>query len=499
LCVRIETALKEEQPLSVREGNIIKSGYSEALDGIGAGLTDGQGRIAQLEAKERERTGIRSLKIRYNRLQGYTIEVTAANLGLVPEDYQRKATLANAERFVTQELKDVEHAVLTAGERRSALEYELFVELRDCALARIEQIRATAAALAQIDVLQGFAEAAQAYAYTRPQVEDSDRLFIVGGRHPVLERSIEKRRGAGNIVKNDLSMNLSDESLLLVTGPNMGGKSTYMRQAALIVLMAQIGSFVPADEAKIGLVDRIFTRIGASDNLAREQSTFLVEMNELSDILRNYTEKSLILLDEIGRGTSTYDGLAIAWAACDWLCESGRRARCLFATHYHELTALEGRLPGLKNLSTAVDESGDRVVYLHKIRAGASSRSYGIHVAEMAGLPASLTEDAREKLALLEAEAKDVRAAAPRQGSGQISFLTEDRSNLNLENDRANLKEEPAEGIIRLLADTQVMDLTPAAAIALVERLKNAAEGRENTEGMAYTKGAEGTEGTKAK
>ena len=510
LCAHIGAALKEEQPLSVREGNMIKKGYSEELDGIGEGLIDGRDRIAQLESKERERTGIRSLKIRYNRVQGYTIEVSATNLGLVPEDYLRKATLANAERFVTQELKDVEREVLTAGERRSELEYELFQELRECALARIDSIRATAAALAQVDVLQSFAEAAQTYAYTKPQVEESDRLFIFGGRHPVLERSIEKRRGAGNFVKNDLSMNLADESLLLITGPNMGGKSTYMRQAALIVLMAQIGSFVPADEARIGLCDRIFTRIGASDNLAREQSTFLVEMNELSDILRNYSEKSLILLDEIGRGTSTYDGLAIAWAACDWLCGAGRRARCLFATHYHELTALEGRLPGLKNLSTAVDDRGDRVVYLHKIRAGASSRSYGIHVAEMAGLPAALTQDAREKLALLEAEAKDVRAAVPPQTGRQLSFLDEGQACATGEyendsneektvgpagasgefgndpNNNSNARAEEAarpehgndaraEEITRLLRDTQVMELTPAAAIALVEHLKRLA------------------------
>ncbi|MDR1816187.1 MAG: DNA mismatch repair protein MutS, partial [Clostridiales Family XIII bacterium] len=426
LCALLESALLEEQPVSVRDGNLFREGFSEDLDTLKAGASGGRQWIAELEERERARTGIRSLKVRYNRVQGYYIEVTYSNLSLVPEDYIRKQTLANAERFVTPELKKIETAVLSTGAQIGALEYELFMELLGRVQGRAEAIRATAAAVARMDALCSLAEAAQENGYVRPRVEDSERLWIVGGRHPVIERMLESTRGAGAFVKNDVSMNLADEQALLITGPNMAGKSTYMRQTALIVLMAQMGSFVPADEAVIGICDRIFTRVGASDNLAREQSTFLVEMNELSAILREYTRRSFLVLDEIGRGTSTYDGLAIAWAALDWLCAEGRRARVMFATHYHELTALEGVLSGLKNLSTQVDESGGSVVYLHKVAAGASSRSYGIHVAEMAGLPAALLADAREKLAALEAEAKDVRVAAPWAAERQVSLFAAD-------------------------------------------------------------------------
>jgi DNA mismatch repair protein MutS len=476
LCDLLDRALLEEQPLSTREGGLFRDGYSAALDDLKKGVTGGRQWLAELEERERERTGIKSLKVRYNRVQGYFIEVTAANLSLVPDDFVRRQTLANAERFVTPELQKIETAVLSAGAQAGALEYELFQELLAAAQARMERVRRTAAALARLDALCSLAEAAQEHGYARPRIEDSERLFIVGGRHPVIERMLEGTRGAGSFVKNDVSMNLADEQALLITGPNMAGKSTYMRQTALIVLMAQMGSFVPADEAAVGVCDRIFTRIGASDNLAREQSTFLVEMNELSTILREYTARSFIILDEIGRGTSTYDGLAIAWAALDWLCADGRRARCMFATHYHELTALEGVLPGLKNLSTQVDERGGDVVYLHKVAAGASSRSYGIHVAEMAGLPAALLDDAREKLAALEEDAKDVRIAAPWAAERQISLFEPAAGGAG----SAVSPETPAPGrfseVREALAGVDVMGLTPAAAIALVERLKQMVE-----------------------
>jgi DNA mismatch repair protein MutS len=319
------------------------------------------------------------------------------------------------------------------------------------------------------------AQAAQENGYVKPVITEGDRILIVRGRHPVLERLTFASGGA--FVPNDVDIDLGDRSLLLITGPNMAGKSTYMRQTALIVLMAQMGSFVPADSAEIGICDRIFTRIGASDNIAREQSTFLVEMNELSEIISEYTDKSLIILDEIGRGTSTYDGLAIAWAAIDYLCVQGRRARTMFATHYHELTALEGVLPGLVNLSTMIDDSEGRVVYLHKVAAGAMGRSYGIHVAKMAGLPREIIDDANEKLAALEKDAKEIRIADPESVGRQVSFL-----NFQYESAEKTDKKlvETAREVLRELSKVDILQLTPAAAIALIEKIKNDMEKAEN-------------------
>jgi len=418
----IEAALLDEQPLSILGGGLIRDGYSSELDDMKLGISDGKKWIASLENDERERTGIKSLKVRYNRVQGYYIEVTNANLDQVPEDYIRKQTLTGGERFITPELKRMENAVLSAETGINALEAELFEDLRVQISKSLPSIREAAAAVSRLDALQSLAQSAQENGYNRPVVTENDCIMIVRGRHPVLERLTFASGGA--FVPNDTNLDLRDRSMLLVTGPNMAGKSTYMRQTALIVLMAQMGSFVPADSAEIGICDRIFTRIGASDNIAREQSTFLVEMNELSEIIAEYTEKSLIILDEIGRGTSTYDGLAIAWAVVDYLCAVGRRARTMFATHYHELTALEGLIPGLLNLSTLVDDTEGRVVYLHKIAAGAMGRSYGIHVAKMAGLPESLIEDANEKLAALEKEGKEIRIADPGSVKRQISFFS---------------------------------------------------------------------------
>ncbi|MDR3364820.1 MAG: DNA mismatch repair protein MutS [Clostridiales Family XIII bacterium] len=515
LCALIESALNEEQPLSTHGGGVIRDGYSAQIDGLKAGISDGKNWIAELETTERERTGIKSLKVRYNRVQGYYIEITNSNLDQAPADYVRKQTLAGAERFVTPELKRIEGIVFAAESGINALEAEIFDELRERAKAELGTIRAAAAAIAGLDALVSLAQAAQENGYTRPLVTDGDRILIVRGRHPVIERMAFASGGA--FVPNDVGLDLADQSMLLVTGPNMAGKSTFMRQTAIIVLMAQMGSFVPADSAEIGICDRIFTRIGASDNIAREQSTFLVEMNELADIIAEYTSRSLIILDEIGRGTSTYDGLAIAWAAVDYLCAEGQRARTMFATHYHELTALEGILPGFVNLSTQVDDTGGRVVYLHKVAAGRASRSYGIHVAKMAGLPESLLGDAAEKLAALEKDAKEIRIADPASAGRQIAFLdfggagrampggdagntgdtgsTRDGTGAgngrdgrdgtgagNAGNGRDGTGAGNAEDAALLraarramgeLEGVDVLQLTPAAAIALVEKLKN--------------------------
>jgi DNA mismatch repair protein MutS len=502
ICGKIDAALLDEQPLSVRDGVMIRDGYSEELDGLKAGISDGRQYIADLEGTERERTGIKNLKVRYNRVQGYYIEVSRSNLSLVPEDYMRKQTLVNAERYVTPELKKHEYTVLSAETQINLCEYEIFSALRGEVADQIFEIRRAGAALAQLDVLCSLAEAAQQNRYVKPVISEDERLLIVRGRHPVIEQMLSGRRG--NFVPNDISMDLACESMLLLTGPNMAGKSTFMRQTALIVLMAQMGSFVPADDAHIGVCDRIFTRIGASDNLAREESTFLVEMRELSYIIHEYSARSLIILDEIGRGTSTYDGLAIAWASLDYLCAEGRRARCLFATHYHELTALEGVLKGLKNLSTAVEDEGGDVVYLHKIISGASSRSYGIHVAQMAGLPQELLEDAQSKLNALESEEVDVRVAAPGRGAGQISLFEygacpgSGGGNVGGIGSGMGSPPEPPESprprgeeqaaarqsafdtdnalLLRTLRDVDVYELTPAAAIAMIEKLKKLAE-----------------------
>ncbi|MCL2110853.1 MAG: DNA mismatch repair protein MutS [Clostridiales bacterium] len=483
LCGLIEGALLDEQPLSTQGGELFKEGYSAELDGLKSGISDGEKWLKELEGAEQARTGIRSLKVRYNRVQGYYIEVTNANLSQVPEDYQRRQTLTGGERFVTPELKRIEETVLSAKATINALEAELFEALCGEVAKSLGSIREAAGSVARLDVLQSLAHAAQENGYARPVVTDGDRILIVRGRHPVLERISFASGGA--FVPNDADLDLDSRSMLLITGPNMGGKSTYMRQTALIVLMAQMGSFVPADSAEIGICDRIFTRIGASDNIAREQSTFLVEMNELSEIVSEYTEKSLIILDEIGRGTSTYDGLAIAWATVDYLCGEGRRARTMFATHYHELTALEGVLPGFVNLSTLIDDGGGSVVYMHKVVAGAMGQSYGIHVARMAGLPEELIEDANEKLAALERDAKEIRVADPGSVGAQLAFVDfgvtgggagggvvaeSEAERLRGEAERRLL--DAANKVGAELDMVNVLELTPAAAIALAERLK---------------------------
>ncbi len=395
----IEHAIQPDAPLSVRDGNIIREGYDAGIDELRKASKEGKIWIAGLESKERERTGIESLKVRYNQVFGYYIEITKANLARVPSDYIRKQTLVNAERFMTPELKELEERVTGAEVKLLALEQHIFTQLRDCLAEKAHRLDVMANTLSLIDVLAGLAEAAALNQYTRPTVDESGFITIRNGRHPVVERL----RDDMAFVPNDTVLDLEANRLLILTGPNMAGKSTYLRQIALIILLTQIGSFVPAAKAHIGLVDRIFTRVGASDNLASGHSTFMVEMVETANILNNATQRSLILLDEIGRGTSTYDGLSIAWAVTEYIHDRTHLgARTLFATHYHEMTQLEQQREGIRNYRVAVQERDGEVVFLRKIVAGGADRSYGIHVAKLAGLPASVIDRAQVVLAQLE-------------------------------------------------------------------------------------------------
>jgi DNA mismatch repair protein MutS len=395
----IEQAVKPDAPMSLRDGGMIREGYHPGVDELRKASTEGKGWIASLEAKERERTGIDSLKVRYNQVFGYYIEITKAHLARIPHDYIRKQTLVNAERFMTPELKELEERVTGAEMKLLALEQELFEQLRVRLANEVPRLHAMAQTVALLDVLAGLAETAALHRYVKPLVDESSTILIREGRHPVVEQL-----GSDLIfVPNDTSLDCEGSRLVILTGPNMAGKSTYLRQVALIVLLAQIGSFVPATEARIGLVDRIFTRVGASDNLAAGQSTFMVEMIESAHILNSATSRSLILLDEIGRGTSTYDGLSIAWAIAEHIQDRRHLgARTLFATHYHEMTQLEGLREGIRNYCVAVQERDGDVVFLRKIVPGGADRSYGIHVAKLAGLPTSVIERAQEVLAQLE-------------------------------------------------------------------------------------------------
>lgn len=401
ICELIATAIGDEPPLTVKDGGIIRTGYHEHLDQLRSAATEGKTWLAQLQLREQERTGIKNLKIRYNKVFGYFIEVSKANLSLVPEDYHRKQTLVNAERFITPGLKEIEDKVLGAEDKSKALEYELFQNVRAQVVEETAAIQETASAVADLDALAAFAEIAQRNDYVRPSVGNDLELSIEDGRHPVIDHLLAEDR----FVPNDTHLNGQDRQLMILTGPNMSGKSTYIRQVALLTLMAQIGSFVPARAARIGLADRIFTRVGASDDLARGQSTFMVEMLETANILNNASSRSLVVLDEIGRGTSTYDGLSIAWAVAEHLSlVPEKRARTLFATHYHELTQLSNTITGVINCNVAVRESGDSVVFTHKIKPGAADRSYGIHVAQLAGLPNPVIARAKEVLTNLEGD-----------------------------------------------------------------------------------------------
>jgi DNA mismatch repair protein MutS len=392
---RILTAIAEEPPANLADGGTIRSGYHAGLDELRDLSRNSRQYIAQIEVRERGRTGIQSLKVRFNNVFGYYIEISKANLQHAPADYERKQTLVNAERFTTPELKELESKVLDAEDKMLTLEREIFQELRQFAAEHATRIRQTAAAIAELDVTCALAQVAAENRYVRPSFTDSGEIRIVAGRHPVIEKLAEKE--ALRFIPNDLYFDSESQFIAVITGPNMGGKSTYLRQAAAIVILAQMGCFVPADSAALSMVDRVFTRIGAADNLARGRSTFMVEMTETAVILNTATSRSLVVLDEIGRGTATYDGLALAWAVVEHIHQR-IRARTLFATHYHELTELADQLPGVANLHVSVKEAGDQVIFLRKVEPGRADRSYGIEVARLAGLPMSVVERAREIL-----------------------------------------------------------------------------------------------------
>jgi len=429
----IGNAIAEDSPVTIRDGYVIKEGYDDELDKLISLGTDGKKWIAAMEDRERKRTGISSLKVGFNNVFGYYIEVTRANSDMVPDDYVRKQTLVNAERYINQELKEYEVLVLSAEERRKKREYELFVEIREKIAREITRIQQTASRLADLDAIASLAEVAELYNYCCPRVNNGDLIDIKGGRHPVVERM----NPDGGFVPNDTLLDRNGNRFLIITGPNMAGKSTYIRQTAVIVLMAQMGSFVPADEAETGIADRIFTRVGAGDSLSGGQSTFMVEMTEVASILKNASSRSLILLDEVGRGTSTFDGLSIAWAVAEHIHDSDKLgARTLFATHYHELTDLSRTMSGVRNLSIAVKEWGDRVIFLRTIVEGGTNRSYGIEVARLAGVPEDVISRAREVLRNLEKGELDeigmpriARGKAPQKGNiGQMDLFASEES-----------------------------------------------------------------------
>ena len=445
---RIAAVLTDEPPFSVREGNMIREGYDPEVDRLRGILSGGKGFIAELEAREKEKTGIRTLKVGYNKVFGYYIEVSNSFKEQVPEEYIRKQTLVNGERYITQELKDLEHEVLTAHDRDAALEYDLFAALRTEVASQVTRVQLAASLVAQLDTLCAFAETAAQNHYCRPEVDESGVIEITAGRHPV----VEKMRGDAFFVPNDTHMGAKEERVAIITGPNMAGKSTYMRQVALTVLMAQVGSFVPAQRARIGVVDRIFTRIGASDDLAAGQSTFMVEMNEVSELLRRATKNSLLILDEIGRGTSTFDGMSIARAVLEH-CAGRLKAKTLFATHYHELTSLEQELPGVKNYNVAVHARGEDIVFLRKIVPGGADRSYGIEVAKLAGLPETVLKRAREILRELESQSAQPRLAPPQEDQVSLEAIAET-------------------AVADILRRTQVDALSPLEALNLLYELK---------------------------
>ena len=447
----IAAAICDEPPFTIREAGFIRDGYDEEVDRLRGILHGGKGFIADIEAREKEKTGIKSLKVGYNKVFGYYIEVSKSYYDQVPETYIRKQTLANCERYITQELKDLEHTVLTANDRLAALEYQIFCDLREKVSAQVRRVQSAAAAVAELDVLTSFAQVAEKNNYCRPDLDESDVIEIHDGRHPVVEQMLKDSL----FVPNDTFMGAKEDRVAIITGPNMAGKSTYMRQVALIVLMAQVGSFVPAKSAHIGVVDRIFTRIGASDDLSAGQSTFMVEMTEVADILRQATRRSLLILDEIGRGTSTFDGMSIARAVLEYCADRKMLgAKTLFATHYHELTELEGSLPGVVNYNIAVKTRGEDIVFLRKILPGGADRSYGIEVAKLAGLPDRVLARAREILTELEAE-NGVQYVPARQDKEQVSL-------------DAMAEGEVLDALRRCQPDT----LTPIEAMGLLYELK---------------------------
>jgi DNA mismatch repair protein MutS len=459
---RIQSTLVEEPPLTLVDGGAIASGVDAELDELKSISTTGRQQIAAIEERERARTGINSLKVRYNTVFGYYIEITKANMALAPADYERKQTLVNAERFTTPELKEYERKILTAHERSIEIEKRIFAELRRAVLEAASRIKRSSAIVAESDLLSNFAHLAASRRYVRPRLTDEPLIEAVAARHPVIEQWMEETR-EGRFIPNDIFLNAANDgpSLLLITGPNMGGKSTYLRQAAMLVLLAQMGSFVPAESLRFGLVDRIYTRIGASDNVARGRSTFMVEMTETATILNTATNRSLILLDEMGRGTATFDGLSLAWATVEYLhAETG--ARTLFATHYHELTMLAEKLPRVRNLRVGVKESPSGIVFLHNIEPGAASKSYGIEVARLAGLPAAVIERARHVLRQHEKQERQSVQVETQPEPLQMTIFT-----------------PLSQRIVDRIEATDVNQLTPLQALNLLEELQQELKERQ--------------------
>lgn len=462
----LERSIAEDPPLTLRDGNLIKAGYHEELDELMVLLRDGRQLILSLESKEREATGISKLKIGYNKVFGYFIEIGKTHLEKVPPSYIRKQTLVNAERFITPELKEFENRVLSAHDRRLELEYQLFTGVRSAVAAHSSRLAAVARILALLDMYSCLAEVAVRHHYVRPTITEEAEITIVEGRHPVIERSLP----SGKFVPNDITLNQNDQQLLIITGPNMAGKSTVLRQTALIVLMAQMGCFVPAEQATIGIVDRIFTRVGAMDDLRRGQSTFMVEMSETANILNNATSRSLVILDEIGRGTSTYDGLAIAWSVAEALLDKeGIGVKTLFATHYHELTDLARNRDKVQNLSVAVKEWNDTIIFLHKLVSGGTSRSYGIQVAALAGVPAAVVSRAEEILRRID------------HGTFDYQRKTETATTLGAAEKKAKPRQlplfrEPTHPVLEIMKTISVDDLSPRQALEMLYRLAEMAQ-----------------------
>ncbi len=465
----IDASIAEEPPISIRDGGILKEGYDEEIDKLRHAKTEGKGWLMELEAKERERTGIKNLRIKYNKVFGYYLEVTNSYRDMVPDDYVRKQTLTNAERFITADLKELEDIILGAEDKLVALEYEIFRDIRDKIAGEVQRIQKTAKAVAGIDVFSALALVAEHGNYCRPSLNEKGVIDIKNGRHPVVEKMINNDM----FIANDTYLDNKKQRISIITGPNMAGKSTYMRQTALIVLMAQLGSFVPAESAKIGIVDRIFTRVGASDDLASGQSTFMVEMTEVANILRNATHNSLLVLDEIGRGTSTFDGLSIAWAVVEHISNPKLLgAKTLFATHYHELTELEGKLDNVNNYCIAVKEKGDDIVFLRKIVPGGADKSYGIQVAKIAGVPDSVI--ARAKVIAEELSAHDIA-----EFTGRITVEGTPAKKRNKKLDEVDLTQMSLfdtvkdDDIIDELKDLDLGNLTPIDALNKLYQLQN--------------------------
>lgn len=459
----IEATLTENPPFKIQEGGVIQEGIHPELDQLRSIAKDGKAWMARYQQDEINRTGVKSLKVRYNKVFGYYIEISHANKESVPKDYIRKQTLVNAERFITPELKEYETKVMTAQEKIGALEYELFCALREKVLSQTEKIQKLAQAISHLDVLASLAWKAAEANYVRPKIDNSDELNIVGGRHPVIEKMLQGEK----FIPNDTLLDCAENQLGIITGPNMAGKSTYIRQVALLALMAQIGSFVPAEKMQIGVVDRIFTRVGASDELSRGQSTFMVEMNEAANILNHATPQSLIILDEIGRGTSTFDGISLAWAIAEYLHNHKQvKAKTLFATHYHELTELERLHEGVKNYNVSVKEWNDQVIFLRKIMRGGTDKSYGIHVARLAGLPREVIQRSLEILSNLE------KGAIGEDGKPTFSHSINGSVALNQTHEQLFLFESKEHPIVSKIKKMNLNQMTPIDALTALAQLK---------------------------